>query len=135
MSLVTWNASYSVNVKQFDDQHMKLVDLVNKLHDAMKVGKGSEVVGDVLKSLIAYTQTHFADEERLMKQHGYPDYENHKKEHNQLVMQVQDVNKQVQQGLPVLTNTVMLFLRDWLLKHIQGDDRKYGPFLNGKGVK
>ncbi len=135
MSLVTWNTNYSVNVKQFDDQHMKLVDLVNKLHDAMKVGKGSEVVGDVLKALIAYTQNHFADEERLMKQHGYPDYENHKKEHNQLVMQVQDVNRKVQQGSPALTQSVMLFLRDWLVKHIQGEDKKYGPFLNGKGVK
>lgn len=135
MSLVTWNTNYSVNVKQFDDQHMKLVDLVNKLHDAMKVGKGSEVIGDVLKSLVAYTQNHFADEERLMKQHGYPDYENHKKEHNQLVMQVQDVNRKVQQGSPALTQSVMLFLRDWLVKHIQGEDKKYGPFLNGKGVK
>jgi len=135
MSLVTWNTNYSVNVKQFDDQHMKLVDLVNKLHDAMKVGKGSEVIGEVLKSLVAYTQSHFADEERLMKQHGYPDYENHKKEHNQLVMQVQDVNRKVQQGSPALTQSVMLFLRDWLVKHIQGEDKKYGPFLNGKGVK
>lgn len=135
MSLVTWSTNYSVNVKQFDDQHMKLVDLVNKLHDAMKVGKGSEVIGEVLKSLVAYTQSHFADEERLMKQHGYPDYENHKKEHNQLVMQVQDVNKKVQQGSPALTQSVMLFLRDWLVKHIQGEDKKYGPFLNGKGVK
>lgn len=134
MALITWSDSLSVKVRQFDDQHKKLVDLVNQLHDGMKAGKGAQVMGDILKSLISYTQTHFAAEERLMKTHNYPDFEAHKKEHNNLVMQVLDLQKQLQSGKPVLTQNVMNFLRDWLTKHIQGDDRKYGPFFNGKGV-
>ncbi|WP_298439447.1 bacteriohemerythrin [Geobacter sp.] len=134
MALITWNDSLSVKVKQFDDQHKKLVDMVNQLFDAMKGGKGSQVLGDILRQLIAYTQTHFAAEERLMKQYAYPDYEAHKKEHNALVMQVLDLQKQFQEGKPVLTQNVMTFLRDWLSRHIQGDDRKYGVFFNGKGV-
>ena len=79
MALITWNDVYSVKVKQFDDQHKKLIDLVNQLHDAMKVGKGGQVIGDVLKALIDYTGSHFAAEERLMKLYNYPDYEQHKK--------------------------------------------------------
>ncbi|WP_298439455.1 bacteriohemerythrin [Geobacter sp.] len=134
MALITWNDSLSVKVKQFDDQHKKLVDMVNQLFDAMKGGKGSQVLGDILRQLIAYTQTHFAAEERLMKQYAYPDFEAHKKEHNALVMQVLDLQKQFQEGKPVLTQNVMTFLRDWLSRHIQGDDRKYGVFFNGKGV-
>ncbi|AJE04362.1 bacteriohemerythrin [Geobacter pickeringii] len=134
MALITWSDSLSVKVKQFDDQHKKLVDMVNQLFDAMKSGKGNQVMGDILKQLIAYTQTHFAAEERLMAQHAYPDYEAHKKEHNALVMQVLDLQKQFQEGKAVLTQNVMTFLRDWLSKHIQGDDRKYGVFFNGKGI-
>lgn len=134
MALITWSDSLSVKVKQFDDQHKKLVDMVNQLFDAMKTGKGNQVMGDILKQLIAYTQTHFAAEERLMKQYGYPDFEAHKKEHNALVMQVLDLQKQFQEGKAVLTQSVMTFLRDWLSKHIQGDDKKYGVFFNGKGV-
>lgn len=134
MALITWSDSLSVKVKQFDDQHKKLVDMANQLFDAMKTGKGSQVMGDILKQLISYTQTHFAAEERLMKQYGYPDFEAHKKEHNALVMQVADLQKQLQEGKAVLTQNVMTFLRDWLTKHIQGDDRKYGIFFNGKGV-
>lgn len=134
MALITWSDSLSVKVKQFDDQHKKLVDMVNQLFDAMKTGKGNQVMGDILKQLIAYTQTHFAAEERLLKQYAYPDFEAHKKEHNALVIQVLDLQKQFQEGKPVLTQNIMTFLRDWLSKHIQGDDKKYGIFLNGKGV-
>lgn len=134
MALISWSDSLSVKVKQFDDQHKKLVDMVNQLFDAMKAGKGNQVMGDILKSLIQYTQTHFAAEERIMKQYGYPDFEAHKKEHNTLVMQVLDLQKQFQEGKAVLTQNVMTFLRDWLSKHIQGDDKKYGVYLNGKGV-
>jgi len=134
MALITWSDTLSVKVKQFDDQHKKLVDMVNQLFDAMKTGKGNQVMGDILKQLIAYTQTHFAAEERLLKQYAYPDFEAHKKEHNALVMQVLDLQKQFQEGKPVLTQNIMTFLRDWLSRHIQGDDKKYGIFLNGKGV-
>ncbi|MBE2886467.1 bacteriohemerythrin [Geobacter anodireducens] len=134
MALISWSDSLSVKVKQFDDQHKKLVDMVNQLFDAMKAGKGNQVMGGILKSLIQYTQTHFAAEERVLKQHGYPDLEAHKKEHNALVMQVLDLQKQLQEGKSVLTQHVMTFLRDWLSKHIQGDDKKYGVYLNGKGI-
>lgn len=134
MALITWNDSLSVKVKQFDDQHKKLVEMLNQLFDAMKAGKGSLVVEDILKQLIAYTQTHFAAEERLMKQYCYADLETHKKEHNALVVQVLDLQKQFQDGKAVLTQNVMTFLRDWLSKHIQGVDKKYGVFFNGKGV-
>ncbi|WP_243374350.1 bacteriohemerythrin [Geotalea sp. SG265] len=134
MSLISWNQGLSVSVKQFDDQHKKLIDLINTLHDAMKTGKGKDVLGDILQSLVSYTKSHFAAEELLMQRHGYEGYEKHKKEHNLLVMQVADIQKKLNEGAPVLTQTVMLFLKDWLSTHIQGEDRKYSPFFNGKGI-
>lgn len=45
MALMTWSSAFSVKIKQFDDQHIKLVNMVNELHDAMKEGKGNEVAG------------------------------------------------------------------------------------------
>ena len=134
MGLITWSESYSVKVKQFDDQHKKLIDMVNELHDAMMVGKGKDILGKILDGLIKYTGTHFADEERLMKQHGFPEFEIHKKEHNKLVMQVLDIQKQFQNGNAVITQAVMAFLKDWLQKHIKGDDAKYGVYFNAKGI-
>ncbi len=134
MALFTWNESYSVKVKQFDDQHKKLIDMVNELHDAMKVGKGKDVLEKILAGLIQYTATHFGNEERLMKLHNYPNYEQHKKEHNLLVLQVNDVQKQYREGNAVITMAVMTFLKEWLQTHIQGTDKNYAPYLNSKGV-
>jgi hemerythrin len=134
MALITWNDNYSVKIKQIDDQHKKLINMLNELHDAMKVGKGKEVLEKILAGLIQYTVTHFAEEERLMKLHNYPDYVQHKKEHNLLMIQVNDVQKQYREGNAVLSQAVMTFLKDWLQNHIQGTDKKYAPFLNSKGV-
>jgi len=135
MALITWNDKFSVRVSRFDEEHKQLMNLINQLHDAMKTGQGKQVIGDVLQGLISYTQNHFASEEKLMKGHSYPGYESHKKEHNQLTMTVLDFQKGFASGSVPLSQTVMSFLRDWLTNHIQGMDKEYGPFLNGKGIK
>jgi hemerythrin len=129
-----WSPTFSVKIKKFDDQHKKLVDLVNQLHDAMKAGQGNAMLGVVLQSLITYTATHFKEEEQMMQAHGYPELAKHKAEHEKLVAQVLDLQKKFQSGGSVLTLTVMSFLKDWLISHIQGVDKKYGVFLNAKGI-
>jgi hemerythrin len=134
MALIAWNDTYSVKVKEMDEQHKKLIDMINQLHDAMKVGKGKEVVGKVLTSLTDYTRRHFTSEENLMKIHGYPGYEDQKKAHDQLVGQVVDMQNKFSEG-GVQSQQVVTFLKDWLIRHIQGMDQKYGAHLNGKGVK
>ncbi len=135
MALLSWCDKFSVQVGQFDEEHKQLIQFVNQLHDAMKMGQGKQVIGDVLSGLISYTQNHFAAEERLMKAHGFPGYEKHKKEHNQLTMSVLDLQKGYMAGSTPLSQSVMGFLKDWLTNHIQGVDKEYGPFLNGKGIK
>lgn len=134
MALIEWDDKFSVKINKFDDQHKKLVAMVNQMHDAMKVGKGREVLGDILQSLAQYTMSHFADEEQKMKHYGFPGYEEHKKQHNMLVLQVRETLEEHRQGKPILTQSIMEFLKKWLTDHIQDCDKNYGPFLNGKGV-
>lgn len=134
VALMEWSPSFSVKVKKFDDQHKKLVDLLNQLHDAMKAGEGNTMLGVVLQSLIAYTGSHFADEEKMMQANAYPDYAKHKAAHESLVKQVLDLQKKFQAGGGVLTVTVLSFLKDWLVNHIQGEDKRYGQYFNTKGI-
>lgn len=135
MAIMTWNSTLSVNVKQFDDQHMKLVNMVNELHDAMKIGKGNEALGHILNGLINYTASHFADEEKIMSLHAFPGLAVHKAEHEKLVKQVLDLQQKFKSGHSILSNEVMTFLKNWLVNHIQGEDKKYGAHLNAKGIK
>ncbi|MGA2457536.1 MAG: hemerythrin domain-containing protein [Terriglobales bacterium] len=67
MALVTWDTSYSVSVKSCDAEHQKLFDLINQLHEAMRLGQGRAIVGPVVQELENYTQTHFRAEEALLK--------------------------------------------------------------------
>jgi hypothetical protein len=48
---ISWGQSLSVGVSQFDDQHKKLIDLINRLHEAMKTGNSKDALGDFLQSL------------------------------------------------------------------------------------
>lgn len=121
-------------MKKFDDQHKKLVELINQLHDAMKSGQGNTMIGVVLQSLITYTGTHFADEIKMMQAHAYPDLSRHQAEHDKFVKQVVEFQQKFQDGSSMLTMTVLSFFKDWLVRHIQGEDKKYAPFLNAKGI-
>jgi hemerythrin len=134
MSLMTWSPTLSVNVKQFDDQHIKLVNMLNELYDASKEGKGKEVLGKVLNDLIDYSASHFIDEERLMVEHAYPDMAHHKAIHDNLVKQVIELQQKFTSGQAILTLDVMMFLKDWLVTHIQVTDKKYSAYLNSKGI-
>ncbi|MBI4848457.1 MAG: bacteriohemerythrin, partial [Nitrospirae bacterium] len=88
MSLVTWEETMSVNVKEIDDQHKKLISLINELHEGIQSGEEKNILGDVLEELINYTRYHFSAEERRMKQFSYIGYLEHKIEHDDLTDKV-----------------------------------------------
>lgn len=134
MALVDWKEVYVVNVREVDAQHKKLVELINELHEAMKIGKAREALSKVLNDLVDYTVYHFATEEKYFDTYEYPESEIHKNQHCELVEQVAAIQKKYESGEKVLTIDVMNFLRDWLHDHIVGSDKKFGPFLNSKGV-
>lgn len=135
MSLMEWTERMSVGVAQFDNEHKKLVDLINQLFDAVQAGRGREALGKVLDDLIDYTKTHFANEEHFLKKFGYPDLESHKREHDALTKQVVDIQRKYHAGATaMLSMEVMSFLKNWLVKHIQATDKEYSAFLQAKGV-
>ncbi len=135
MALITWTDSYSVKVKEFDQQHQKLVSLINDLHEAMKAGKAKNIMEMMLDELESYTAYHFKSEEDQMKKHTYPDMAKHIDEHIGFVKKVQDFKAQYSAGKATLSLEISNFLRDWLLNHINGTDKKYSDFFNQKGVK
>jgi hemerythrin len=135
MPFVQWNDGLSVGMDVIDDQHKKLVSIVNRLYDAMRNGKGSEILGDVLSELIEYTRYHFTAEEALMKDNAYPGYQSHRSAHSMLVEKVMDLELDLKAGKIALSVQVFQFLKDWLVNHIQGEDKKIAPFLTKPTVQ
>lgn len=135
MPLMSWKEDYNVGVADIDQQHKKLIDLINQLDSGMCKGQGKQVLGKILGDLINYCSSHFATEEKLFKQHEYPDADEHKAKHQKMTEKVLSLQKEFQLGKVTISHDVMDFLKKWLDKHILGTDKKYGPFLNSKGVK
>jgi len=135
MALITWSNLYSVNVEEIDNQHKKLVDLINLLHDSVKAEKGKETLAKVFNELVNYTAEHFSTEEALMKRTNYPDFEEHKAVHNSLVQHVKKLQQDYFNNSESSLHDTLSFLRDWILKHIAGTDKKYSAHLNAAGIK
>jgi len=129
MSFMDWKDSYSVGMAQIDQQHKKLVELINTLHTAMSQGEGKAVVAKVLDELISYCANHFAAEERLFETSSYPDVADHKEKHRKMTAKVLALQKDVQAGKKAISMDVMNFLEQWLDKHILGTDKNYAPYL------
>ena len=134
LSLINWSDSYSVKVGSMDDEHKKLIDLMNKLHDAMSSGKSGDVMKDIIQGLVDYTKKHFSDEEKLMQDNNYPGLIEQQNMHKMFVTKIGIYKSDLDAG-KVLSMEVMTFMKDWLINHIQGVDQKYGEFFNNLGIK
>lgn len=134
MSFFTWKDEYSVRIREIDDQHKKLVAMINELHQALATGKGRDVLGNILQQLIDYTRYHFSSEERLMEKYDYPGYVEHKEIHARLTDKVLELQKEFESSDVKRSIEVARFLQDWLNKHILQTDKAFGPFLTKKGV-
>lgn len=135
MALILWNDNLSVGVTEFDKQHQRLIGLMNDLNDAMRQGKGNVILGNILNDLIGYAGTHFKEEEKYFDQFEYPEADSHKKDHAAFIARVTAFQGDFNRGKIGLSAEVMKFLTDWLLRHINGVDKKYGDFFNAKGLK
>lgn len=132
--MLSWNEQMSVNVRELDEQHRKLVGMLKTLHEAMRHKQGKEALKKIFFGLVNYTASHFAAEERLMQQTGYPEYEEHRQIHEKMTAKVLALQQEFQQGKVGITLDVMKFLENWVEKHIMGTDKKYGPYLNQHGI-
>lgn len=129
MSWFVWNEAFSVGVVTMDSQHKRLVELVNQFYDAMRQSKGDQILLSVLQELVNYTVVHFAAEEKLMQKVGFPKLTEHQQIHKGLTEQAKKLLEQVKAGKMVATVSVANFLKEWLVKHIQGADREYGMYV------
>jgi len=128
-----WSPEYSVGIQTIDDQHLELVNILNRLFVAVSKREGDKVIAEILDALTGYTQTHFALEERLLQQAKYKDFDAHKEEHRKLLEQLDQLcKKHLLEEKPIYFE-MLNFLRTWLKEHIQGVDTKYSAALKEAG--
>jgi len=127
-----WKDEYSVGIESLDNDHRKLLNLINKLQTAVHYQTGDIFEKEALDEVIAYTKYHFEREEKLMEEAAYPDLEEHKKTHQAMIAKVDGFVKDYEiKGHEVLED-VASYLKDWLVGHINGTDQEYSALLKEK---
>lgn len=126
---IEWGDQLSVKVLSMDEQHKRFLTILNDLHRAMKQGKGTTVIGGILKDLAQYTQYHFGEEEGLMRKHNYPELAHQEEAHRRFEAKVVEFQNRYAGGDESVVFEALTTVRDWLIGHIQKMDRKYGPYV------
>ena len=134
MTLLTWNHACAVGVKAMDEQHAVLMDTLNEIRLALVRGHGREQVSEALNRLIEFTRMHFASEEQLLEAHGFPGASEHRDAHQKLLGQIEEAALRSQHHDDLRTKSMLLFLREWYMKHMEDLDSLYGRWLNARGI-
>lgn len=128
-----WRDEYRTQVRAMDEHHRELFRIANALDQAVVVGEERAVIQQTLDALLQYATKHFVAEEHLMREHGVPELDRHRKQHKKFMEDVLAMNSRARGGLLAGSGFVSFF-KDWIINHILTEDRKYGPFLNERGI-
>ncbi len=135
MAVIKWREGYNTGVAQFDNDHHKIVELIDLMYMAIRDKSGKEVIEKACNDVLAYTGYHFDNEEKAMQAVAYAEMAEHVAEHSRLKAEALRFQEIISSNFPEGTNEFYRFLRDWLLNHIQDCDKKYGPYLQDGGDK
>ena len=128
-SIILWKEEYSVGIESLDNDHKKLISLLNQFTTAYDYAMSEVYERQALNDLLDYTKYHFAREEKLLESFDYPDFQAHQKQHQEMIKEVEVlVEKYNTEGHKAL-NEISNFLKNWLINHINGTDKHYSEHL------
>ena len=134
LSYIAWDNAYSVGYKYIDNQHKKLINIVNNFYDAVKHGKGTDIIYPILNNLVSYSEEHFRDEETAMEKAGCPEnmIAEHKAVHEKLVEAIFEVTEKTTASNTATSDALVEvgeLLKTWLMDHILKEDMQYAPYV------
>jgi len=134
MSLISWTAEqFGTQVASHDQEHQQIFSQLNELH-ATVPGGDRAAIGSKLDALIATVGEHFSKEEDNMIKCSYSGLDEHKAQHDALVRQCTDLQKQFHAGSADITTETTGFIKDWLTGHIPSTDRGYSEPFKAQGI-
>jgi hemerythrin-like metal-binding protein len=135
MRKLKWQDEYAVGVKELDDQHKSLLDIINVLIEEQQNDYDETKFSSTIAMLIHYAYTHFASEERYFEQVQLPNQKQHILEHVDFIMKTLSLAMKIEKDHKENQQELLQFLKDWYSLHVLGMDRQYIPFLLARGIK
>jgi len=134
--ILRWDDSMSVGVKALDDDHKKIIAMINKLFAAVERGESDSALDNIFYELFHYIGDHVAREESLLQRTNYPDCLAHEQEHAACQKELESVfAKFLAKEDRFISIEVMTMLCLWWKKHILQTDMLYKEHMAAHGIK
>lgn len=128
MTPLVWGSEYELGLPEMDDQHRRLLTLVNETVAAVELRQEYRLE-PVMNELFGYAKQHFAEEEARMVAARFPKLEAHLREHHGFQLRITELYSRFLAGDSQTGPELCTFLQAWLVSHIQGSDRHYVPYF------
>jgi len=123
MTLIEWRKEFETGIPEVDVEHAQLIDLINKFLRKLDEKPSREIVDDILAEIDAKIASHFAFEEKIMRERGYDKYADHKADHERLLVEIRAIRGSVSSGAETDFGSA---LRDrisaWFVGHFKSKD-------------
>jgi len=135
---LTWDESFKIGIALIDKQHKELVGYINQLYRACLAGNDAVAPAfkEAMSHMVDYVRLHFNTEQELLKRINYPSFNEHKKQHDELIKDILITAKNYRDGKKFVPHNFVRTLRDWVLSHIAVHDKAYSTYIHeqiGKG--
>lgn len=127
MPKITWSEKLEIGIASIDEQHRRLIDLINELQDHIESGE-LVLANQTLQALIEYKTFHCAHEEELLLQAGFPFLKPHKRAHRHCINECADFYRHAEEG-EYTAHKALAFVKPWMVQHIRGEDMDYAEFV------
>ncbi len=126
--LVMWDDALLTGAPEIDRHHRKMFDELNGFFARMTRGEGLEAARDMVETLARTMRAHFAEEEALMLQRGYPGLAAHQAKHQAFVQRFAELRREVEADAPNAAKALFEYVADWLKDHIGREDKAFAGF-------
>jgi len=129
MGYIQWSKAIKVNVPKIDEQHKKIVELTNQLHDLIDTNDTAQIKKN-LKMMVEDLKIHFETENKLMVETKLPNFISHKLEHERFYNKMNGLYQNIKIGKQKLTISDLKSVKIWFFNHMDFKDRKLADHIN-----
>jgi hemerythrin-like metal-binding protein len=81
MHAIEWSDTYLIGIPELDDEHRRIVAMINAVIAAVEVGLVAKTVLDMIDGMMAVVLPHMATEQNMMKPLASPQGIGHRRKH------------------------------------------------------
>ncbi len=133
--MIEWDDKYCVGISILDEQHKKLIEIINKASMVEKSSNSPKDVLAILYQMTDYALEHFKTEEHYMEKFHFTGYQPHRNEHIDFINTVHDYKNRAVYGDGQIASETLKYLVEWYANHIQEIDIEYIDFFKKNGIK